>query len=153
MTKLKRLLCVLLTLLVLTAPVAKAEEETVWVLCQPGSTVNIRSRPSGRSEVVGFADPGDSFLTDGRQKSGFLHIYATIEGGEGWISLGYIVHDQPVRANERRVIEARGRVKARRTVNGKRRCWLQPGDEVTVYFFAEWCVTSAGFVYYEFLGV
>jgi hypothetical protein len=122
------------------------------VICQPGSTVNIRSRPSGRSDIVGFADPGDSFLTDGQVRRGFLHVFASIEGGEGWISTGYIVHDQPIRANEVRTIEANGKVKARRTVNGKRRRWLKPGDQVTVYFYAEWCVTDAGFVYYEFIG-
>ena len=142
---------ILLILLVVTAPAARADE-TVWVICQPDSMVNIRRNPSGRSEIVGFADPGDSFTTDGLTRRGFLHVYASIEGGEGWISTGYIVNDEPIRANERRVIEGRGRVKARRTVNGKRRCWLKPGDEVTVYFFAEWCVTSAGFVYYEFIG-
>ena len=29
---------------------------------------------------------------------------------------------------------------------------IGPGDEVIVYYFAEWCVTSAGFVYFEFIG-
>lgn len=151
---LRRFICgmtALMMLLGMTVPAA-GEEQTVWVICQPGSTVNVRSRPSGRSEIVGFADPGDSFLTDGQVRRGFLHVFASIEGGEGWISTGYIVHDQPVRANEVRTIEANGKVKARRTVNGKRRRWLRPGDQVTVYFFAEWCVTDAGFVYYEFIG-
>ena len=121
-------------------------------MCQPGSSINIRAKPSGRSEVVGFAEPGDAFQTDGKRRWGFLHVYSPIEGGEGWISLGYIVHDQPIRANEVRTIEANGKVKARKTVNGRRRRWLHPGDEVTVYYYAEWCVTDAGFVYYEFIG-
>lgn len=121
-------------------------------MCQPGSSINIRKNPSGRSEVVGFAEPGDAFQTDGKRRWGFLHVYAPIEGGEGWISLGYIVHDQPIRANEVRTIEANGKVKARKTINGRRRRWLHPGDEVTVYYYAEWCVTDAGFVYYEFIG-
>ena len=80
-------------------------------------------------------------------------MYASVEAGEGWISLWYIVWEKPVRVFETRHIDSKGRVNARRTVNGKRRCWLKDGDEITVYWMAEWAVTNKGFVKAEYIGV
>lgn len=134
---------------------AEAEEdnrETVWVLCNPKSYVNIRARPSGRSMVEGRAECGDGFLTDGKKQKGFLHVYAPIEAGEGWISLGYIVYEQPVPVFATLHIESRGRVACRACANGKRNRWLRNGDEVTVYWMAEWAVTDRGFVNSDFIG-
>lgn len=102
--------------------------------------------------MVGYACPGDDFETDGRKKDGFIHVYASIEAMEGWISLGYVVYSEPVRVFEKRTVDAKGRVQARKTVNGKRRRWLRPGDEVMVYYAAEWCVTSEGFIRCEYIG-
>ena len=150
--KLLAVMTALLMALTIVLPALAVETETVWVICQPDSVVNIRSRASSRSEAVGYAMPCDSFETDCEKKSGFLHIYAPIETMEGWVSLGYVVWEEPVRVFETREIEASGRVAARRTVDGKRRCWLKPGDTVTVYYMAEWCVTSAGFVRADFIG-
>ena len=147
----KKLICVIFALLFLFG-VAAAEEKTIWVLCQPNSYVNIRIRPSGRSEVAGYAECGDAFETDGISKNGFLHVYASIENGEGWISKGYIVYEKPVFIGKEMTIYSKGRVNARRTVNGKRRCWVRPGDEVTVYWMSEWSVTNKGFIKTEFLG-
>lgn len=126
--------------------------EDVWVLCQPNSFVWIRERPSGRSPEAGYAECGDVFETDGRKKNGFLHVYASVETGEGWISLGYIVWEKPVRVFETRHIDSKGRVNARRTIGGKRRCWLKDGDEIKVYWMAEWAVTNKGFVKAEYIG-
>lgn len=139
---------------VLLSAVSEEEElETIWVLCQPNSYVNIRVRPSGRSEACGYADCGDDFYTDGYKKNGFLHVYASIETGEGWIALGYVIWDEPERIYEKRTIISKGRVKARKTVNGKRRMWLYDGDEVKVYWMSEsWSVTNKGFVKSEFIG-
>ena len=114
--------------------------------------VNIRLKASSRSEAVGYADPGDDFQTDGVVKNGFIHVYASIEPMEGWISLGYVVREKPVRVDRKMTVQASGRVAARKTVDGKRRRWLKPGEEIMVYYFADWCVTSAGFVRCDFLG-
>lgn len=146
----KRLLCLVIALFVLFG-VAIAEDQTVWVLCQPGSYVNIRSRPSGRSDAVGYADCGEAFDTDGISKNGFLHVYASIENGEGWISKGYLVYEKPAFISRKMTVSGRGRVNARKTINGKRRCWVKPGDVVTVYWIAEWAVTSKGFIKTEYL--
>ena len=151
----RRLLVVMTALLIavmVILPARAVETETIWVICQPDSVVNIRSRASSRSDAVGYAMPCDSFETDGVRRKGFLHIYAPIEAMEGWVSLGYVVYDEPVPVYEEREIDASGRVAARRTIDGKRRCWLKPGETVRVYYVAEWCVTSAGFVRREFIG-
>ena len=149
--KLTVLILILVWLAMLLVSPSKAED-TIWVVCRPGSSVNIRSRASGRSEIVGYADPGDCFETDGITSRGFIHVYASIEAMEGWISLGYVVYDEPVRVDEMRTIEANGKVKVREKVGGKRIGWLHPGDRVMVYYIAEWCVTSAGYVRFEFIG-
>ena len=122
------------------------------MLCQPDSFVYIRECPSGRSPEAGYAECGDVFETDGKKKNGFLHIYASVEAGEGWISLGYIVWEKPARVFETRHIDSKGRVNARRTVNGNRRCWLRGGEEIKVYWMAEWAVTNKGFVKAEYIG-
>lgn len=126
--------------------------EDVWVMCQPDSFVWIRERPSGKSPEAGYAECGDTFETDGSKKNGFLRIYASVEAGEGWISLGYIVWEKPIKVFETRHIDSKGRVNARRTVNGKRRCWLRDGEEIKVYWMAEWAVTNKGFVKAEYIG-
>lgn len=147
----KKLLCVAIILFVLLGA-AVAEDETVWAICQPYSFINIRSRPSGRSEAIGYIDCGDGVITDGVSKKGFLHIYTSIEGGEGWISKGYVVYEKPVRVGRQMVVTAKGRVNARKTINGKRRCWVKPGTIVTVYWMAEWASTNKGFIKSEYLG-
>ena len=144
-------------LLILLAFGGQADEvgpltEGVWVLCQPDSFVYIRQKPSGRSGDIGYAECGDVFETDGRKKNGFLHVYASVETGEGWISLGYIVWEKPVKVFATRRIDSRGRVNARRTIGGKRRCWLRDGDQIRVYWMAEWAVTNKGFVKAEYIG-
>ena len=122
------------------------------MICRPGYSVNIRSKASSRSEIVGYADPGDDFQTDGQKKAGFLHVYAPIDAMDGWIAMGYIVNDEPQLVNEYRTIKANGKVKVRNKVNGKRIGWLKPGEQVLVYYIAEWCVTSAGYVRWEYIG-
>lgn len=148
----KRIMTVILMFLVLMTAVPGMAEKQVWVLCQPDSQVNIRSRASGRSEIVGYAMAGDEFRTDGKTKAGFLHVIAPVEAGEGWISLGYLVWEQPEYVGEMIPVGGTGRVNARKTVNGKRRCWVQPGEEIMVYWVAEWAVTDHGFIKAEFIG-
>ena len=143
---------ILIFFAVLFVGTAFAETEPVWILCQPDSYVNIREKPSGRSNSVGYAECGDVFETDGKTKGGFLHVIAAIEAGEGWISLGYVVYEQPVYVGYKMIVNSKGRVNARKTIDGKRRCWVYPGDIVTVYWMADWAVTNRGFIKSEYLG-
>ena len=130
---------------------AETEMETVYVLCNPDSYVNIREKPSKRSHQAGFAYCGDDFRTDGRTRNGFLHVYAGTETGDGWISTGFIVYVKPEEVNETWIVDSNGRVAARSTIRGKRSRWLKKGKEVHVYYVAEVAVTNFGFVDAEYV--
>ena len=146
--------CVLLIVLMLTSP-AYADGITYecWVMCQPGDYVNIRATASRHGEVTGWATSGMRFETDWEEKNGFLHLVGVTEYGDGWISEGYVVFVEPREMDRQMRITGKGRVAARKTIDGDRRKWLQPGDTVTVYRISdEWAVTSAGFIRSEYLG-
>lgn len=130
---------------------AEQEEETVWVLCQPESYVNIRENPRKTARKIGYAWCGDDFRTDGKIRNGFIHVRAGTETGEGWISTGYIVYCQPQEVGEVWRTECNGRVAVRATIDGKRTRWIHDGDPVQVYWVAEVALTSIGFVQAEFL--
>lgn len=122
------------------------EEQTVYVLCNPESYVNIRESPSKRAHRAGFAYCGDDFRTDGRTRNGFIHVFAGTETGDGWISTGFIVYCKPEKVDETWVIDSNGRVAARSTIGGTRNKWLKKGKEVIVYYIAEVAVTNYGFI-------
>lgn len=137
--------------------VARGEENRLteaWVLCQPDSFVNIRSRASSRSEYAGMLLSGDQIWVDGRTKDGYAHCEnMSNELGEGWVHAGYIVFEEPEEVNKECRISSNGRVSCRRTIGGDRRCWVVDGSEVFVYQVAgEWAVTDKGFVKTEFIG-
>ena len=132
---------------------APAETADGWILCQPDSFVNVREWPRKTSRKTGFLELGEQIRTDGETKNGFLHIIGcTTESGDGWVSCGYVVGDQPQVETCRAWIDSTGRVACRRATNGERRKWLHGGDELTLYACsAEWSVTSEGFVRTEYL--
>ena len=124
----------------------------VWVLCQPDSYVNVREFAKKDSTEVAMGEPGDSFLTDMKKKNGFLHVYGPFEAGEGWISKGYVVYEEPERIDCCYRIDSNARVACRRTISGNRRCWAYCDDVVMVYWMTdEWCVTNLGFIKSEFI--
>lgn len=124
----------------------------VYVVCQPGDYVNVRAKPSRKSEAVGYADGGDSVLIDGAERNGYLRCYYIGEMGVGWIHKGYVVYDKPERVSITAKVNSKGRVIARKYVGGKRRAWLKKNDEVKVYWLSDdWCVTNKGFVKTKYL--
>lgn len=128
-------------------------EIDVWVLCQPDSYVNVRTKPSSRCQIAGYADCGDKLLTDGEIRKGFVHITSgSYEVGDAWISAGYIVYSEPVQINQYYYVCSIGRLACRRTIDGQLRCWADNGDTMKVYWMSEeWSVTSKGFVKTEFI--
>ena len=139
----------------LACPAYAEGEETYdcWVLCQPEDYVNIRKTPSRHGEICGWATSGMRFETDWQERNGFLHLVGVSEYGEAWISEGYIVFVEPKTTDREMVITGKGRVAARKTIDGQRRKWLKPGDTVTVYRISdEWAITSAGFVRSDYIG-
>ena len=139
------LLCFLLLM-------ADAHADTVWVLCQPDSYVNIRATANKHGKEAGYALCGDSFETDGKVRNGYLHVLAPNELGEGWIAEGYIVWNEPKEVNAEYTIRSNGRVSIRKTIDGKRRKWGHDSDVLTVYWMtSEWALTNQGFIRTEYL--
>ncbi len=136
---------------------AEAEEEPMmyscWAMCQPGSEVLIRERPGKRAAVVGAVQSGDRMRTDQREKDGWLHVTGLAsESGEGWIFEGYVVFTEPRETGAKMRIIGGGRVACRRWIGGKRKAWIRPGQEVTVYrMTGEWAVTNRGFIQSRYL--
>lgn len=133
---------------------ANAEDQPCWVLCQPNSWVVARMNPKKKSMELGRLECGDMIYTDGKTKNGFLHVWGlTFEMGEGWVHKGYIVFDEPkVPYLTETQIKSDGRVAARKTINGKRRCWLKDGQPIKVYMMSEtWAVTNKGFVKSQYI--
>lgn len=135
--------------------VGLAEElySEAYVICQPNDFVNVRERPSSRSTIVGRYETGDKVLLDGKEKGGFSHIVHTgLETEDAWICTAYLVADKPEWLNQSATVVSKGRLAARKNIDGKRRCWLQNGDSIRVYWFSnEWCVTDRGFVKTDFI--
>jgi len=135
---------------------AHAEQEEVWVLCNPDSFVNVRTKPSTRSMILGSAYCGDRIVIDGKTKNGYIHcIDLSLEMSEGWIHSGYIVYDKPDCSKILQCsIQSDGRVAARKTIDGKRNKWVKKNSTVTVYAVsAEWCVTNKGFIKTEYINL
>lgn len=143
----------ILALLCLLFSFAYAED--VWVLCQPDSFVNTRPFASKKQEPNGIMECGWKASTNGKTKKGYLYLDdLSNEDGYGWIHKGYVVYSEPVLITFETNIYAEGRVACWRSIGGKRRCWVQPGDVVTVYAVSEeWSVTNKGFIKTEYLGV
>lgn len=137
-----------------TRSIGYSEEDpcfTAWVICQPNDFVNAREKPSRKSRECGYFLPGDPVETDGYSKNGFLRCYG-FETGVAWVSEGYVVYDKPELVDCTAYSIAKGRLAARKCIDGKRRCWVGVNEEVKVsWMSSEWCVTNKGFVKTEFL--
>ena len=135
---------------------ARAEEQTVraWIMCQPKDYVNARTGPSTKSDSIGILETGYEFEIDGKTKNGFAHAYVSLEMDQAWIHSGYIVFSEPRDlGGAKRHIHADGRVACRKRINGERRCWVNDGDVVRVYYQSdEWSITDKGFIKTEYIG-
>ena len=136
---------------------SKGEEALVkcWVMCKPGSQVNVRRTPSTNAMEVGFLDSGDSFMTDSVCSNGFVRCYGIGEYGEGWIYLGYVVTEEPKQVFEQFVCTSNARVACRRWMGGPkvaRSPWIVNGSNVDVFYTADgWACTSRGYIKAEYL--
>lgn len=126
-----------------------------WVMCRPGSVVNVRRTPSTNAMQVGFLDTGDSFLTDAVSSNGFIRCYGIGEYGEGWIYCGYVATEEPEKVFERYVCVSNARVACRRWMGGPKvgtSPWIVNGSTVEVFYMADgWACTSRGYIRSEWL--
>lgn len=149
----KKVVSVLFVLFILFS-FALAEDQEAWILCQPDSWVYARMNPTKKSMELGRLECGDKVYTDGETKNGFVHLIdLRFEMSEGWVHKGYIVYDEPhIPYLVNTQIKSNGRVKARKTINGAKRCWLKDGQSIKVYMMSsEWAVTNKGFVQSQFI--
>lgn len=132
-----------------------AAEEDIWILCQPDSSVNIRTTASRKYEATGEVVCGWHAETTGETKDGFLYLVNLAdEDGVGWIYKGYVVYSEPIIKTFDINVCSDGRVACWNYINGKRNCWVYPGDLIKVYAISEeWAVTSMGFIRSKYLGV
>lgn len=123
-----------------------------YIICKPGTSVNVRISPNSHAEVIGSKFFSDQVFVD-KERNGFVHITnLNSEYTEGWVSKGLIVDDKPIEVNTVGVIVSNARVAGRKYVNGKVVCWLNNGTEITIYAVSdEWCVTDKGYVKSEFI--
>ena len=135
--------------------VSSAYADTVWVLCQPDSYVNIRQFPSKKHQASGRMECGWDAETNGKSQNGYLYLSSVgTEDGCGWINKGYIIYSEPIVKTFDTNIYSKGRVACWRSIGGKRRCWIKPGAVITVYAVSEeWSITNKGFVRTKYLGV
>ena len=157
------LICVVLAAVVyhvhLANITAAAEDATVraYIMCKPGTTVNVRRTPDKQYQDVGFLECGDWFETDATSSKGFFRCYGVGDYGEGWVFNGYVATEEPEIVNEQYVVVANKRVACRRWINGPQiseRPWITNGTNVWVYCIADgWAVTSHGYVQAEWLEV
>lgn len=128
-------------------------DDNVWALCK--SYVNLRAKPSTKSDIVGYLDCGDGAETDWKMKGGWLHIISpNLETGDGWVNASFVVHDKPERIDATAKIVSNGRVALRKTVGGKRRAWCHHGDSLRVLWMSEeWSLTNRGYIKTEHLEV
>lgn len=131
---------------------AAAYAETVYILCQPDSFVNVRVFPKRGADVAGRLELGDTVETDGTTRNGFLRVYG-FEAGEAWVNAGFVSREPVTVETVTGEVISNGRVAARRAVNGTRRKWLYNGEKVTIYAFSDgWSITNRGFVQTRFIG-
>lgn len=134
-------------------PGAKAEVhyETRFVLCS--DYVNVRCSPNKKQEPIGRLETGDMVITDGKKRNGYVHcVDLMFEDAEGWVFAGYLTEDKPEHVNRKATIVSRGRLAARKYVNGRRTRWLKPNAELTVWYWSDdWALTNCGYVQTKYL--
>ena len=137
------------------AEAAEAKLVKVWIMCKPGSQVNVRRVPSKTGMEVGWLDCGDWFMTDGKSADGWIRCYGIGEYGEGWVWCGYVATEEPRMIGERYVCASNARVACRKWMDGPRvdgKCWLTNGSTVEVFCMADgWACTSRGYIRSEWL--
>jgi hypothetical protein len=136
---------------------ASAEDSfvTCWVMCKPGSRVNVRRTPGGTE--IGYLECGDWFETDAVEADGWIRCYGIGEYGEGYIYCGYVVTEEPEVVMENATCTAYGRVACRRWMGGPRTehgGWLAPLSDVTVFYMtSDWACTSRGYIQTKYLDI
>lgn len=135
--------------------IAEERYTEAYVICMPEDKVNVRAAPQIHSDSVGTFDPGEKIYLDGKARNGYLHcVELSFEQTEGWISNGHVVYDEPLFIDKEATVISKGRLAARKNVEGKRVRWLKKGTVIHVYYLSEeWTVTNKGYIMTKFLEI
>lgn len=154
------LIALAITAAVIWAAIGSMAEEQLakcWIMCKPGSQVNVRLTPDKKGREVGYLEAGDWFETDGTSSEGYIRVYGIGEYGEGWVYSGYVCTEEPVAVFEQYTCVAHKRVAIRKWMDGpqvERSPWLANGSDVDVFYMADgWACTSRGYIKAEWLEV
>ena len=142
----------------LTLSICHGEQlATCWIMCKPGSRVEIRATPDKGGISEGWLDCGDSFETDAETKNGWIHCYGVGDAEEGWIYLGYVTTQKPEEIGERYVCVANYRAACRKWMAGPQiesAPWIYNGQYCQVLVSdGEWAITNRGYIRAEWLEV
>lgn len=131
---------------------ATAEEEA-WVLCTPGSSVNVRKSPTRHSESISRLEAGDYVELTGKKRGRWYQCDVMCEAGMGWVRGDYLVFDKPtIYLKPLKCVTTVKQVWARYSIRGNKCAKLKMGTEVRVFVMSEeWSVTSHGFIMTKFL--
>ena len=135
---------------------AEERPATCWVMCKPGSMINVRRRPDKKSEAVGYLDACDNFRTDGENRDGWIHVLDIGEYGDGWVYVGYVVTEKPKAVFQNYVCVAKKQAACRKWIGGPQtdKKWIRNGSNVSVFYIADgWAITSRGYIQAEWLEV
>lgn len=149
----KKLVGILMVLL-LVAGTAVAEKVTeAWVMCNPASEVNLRSRANKHSDVVARLCAGERLTLTGRKIGRWYQVRYPCEAGEGWVRGDYLSMTEPKMFPEGELYETtHGSLYARYSIRGNKCAKLKKGVIVKVYLMAEeWSVTSRGYIMTKYL--
>ena len=159
-------LCAIVTLtaaILVTIRGAAEGLATVYAMCDPRegrNKVHVRAKPTKDSAELGYLECGDSFLTDGESRDGWIRCCNIGENCEGWVFCGYVTTEKPEMVMEQYCCVAKNRVAVRRWQGGpqiirnKRKLWLNNCEDVTVFCIADgWACTSIGYIQAEWLEV
>ena len=127
--------------------------DVYYVVCNPMSCVNLRTKASRGSSVIAWLPFGLEVRVD-KETKGFCHLVGLIgEETSGWVSKKFLDIWEPMDDVEGmyRVISD-GRLAVRNGINGKVKEWLKPGEEIKVLAMtAKWAIVDDGFVKAEYL--
>lgn len=145
----KRFIALLAILVSLTE--SAISEHNIWVMCK--TYVNIREKPSSKSDAIGFLDSGEGLETDWVRSGDWLHlIHLSCETDEGWVYAGYVVDSEPKKVDAECKVVSNGRVALRTKVDGDRRAWAKNGAILKVLWTSQdWALTTRGYIKSEYL--
>ncbi len=142
----------LITLAFLDAAQAEDSPTQLYVTVADGSWLNGRLKPDAHSRVEARFQAGDT--VDVYAVSG---SWAKVAGGECgfvWCSLDYLSSTPPGGTPEICTVVSDGRVRVRKTPDGKLVRWLSDGDTVTVRCRVNgWAYVGDGYVDEQYLEV